>query len=55
MLERGIPWEVIEEMSDKDIAFVIGVDSAIKTKQQEDQDQQSKIMNAGMRSKMGGM
>jgi len=42
-------------MSDTDITFVIGVDSAIRTKQAEDQDQQNKIMNAGMRSKMGGM
>lgn len=55
MLERGIPWEVINEMSDKDVTFVIGVDAAVKTKQAEDQDQQNKIMNAGMRSKMGGL
>ena len=41
-------------MTDREIAFIVGVDSALKTKQQEDHDSQSRVMNAGFQSKIGG-
>ena len=42
-------------MPDSEIAFIIGVDSALKAKQSEDQNSQSRAMNAGFQSKIGGM
>jgi len=42
-------------MTDAEIAFIIGVDAALKAKQSEDQNSQSRAMNAGFQSKIGGM
>lgn len=42
-------------MSDAEINMVLAVDGAVKAKQAEEEEQQNRLMNAGIKSKMGGL
>ena len=37
LLKIGLPWDVIEELGEMDIAVLLGVDTAINEKQQQNQ------------------
>jgi len=46
LLDKGIPWDIISNFSVKEVHTILGVDGAIKQKQQEDQDASSRAMAA---------
>jgi hypothetical protein len=51
LLDKGIPWDVISNLSVKEVHTILGVDGAIKQKQQEDHDAATRAMSA--KSKLG--
>jgi len=46
LLDKGIPWDVISNFSVEEVHTILGVDGALKQKQQEDQDSASRAMSA---------
>jgi hypothetical protein len=46
LLDKGIPWDVISNFSVKEVSTILGIDGAIKQKQNEDQEAASRAMSA---------
>jgi hypothetical protein len=46
LLDKGIPWDVISNLSPKEVSTILGVDGAIKQKQHEDQEASSRALSA---------
>jgi hypothetical protein len=49
LLSKGIPWEVIETLTTEDVHIILGVEAALKTKEQEDTDAQMRVAGAKSR------
>jgi hypothetical protein len=49
LLEKGIPWDVIQTLSQLEVNTILGIEAAIKTKEMEDQESEMRI--AGHRMK----
>ena len=50
LLSKGIPWEVIETLSTEEVHTILGVEAAIKTKEQEDNDAQMRAAGAKIKT-----
>ena len=46
LLDKGIPWDVIQTMSSSDVEMVLGVEAALKQKQQEDHEAMQRAANS---------
>jgi hypothetical protein len=46
LLDKGIPWDVISDLSSDEVYTILGVEAAIKQKQSDDQDAVSRAATA---------
>ena len=51
LLEKGLPWDIIHNMSTDGINKVLGVLGAIREKQQQDQDAVNRQMTSHVNSR----
>tara|TARA_R110002020_G_scaffold301043_1_gene516560 strand:+ start:489 stop:650 length:162 start_codon:yes stop_codon:yes gene_type:complete len=49
LLDKGIPWDVIQNLSQAEVNLILGIESAVKTKEVEDQEAEMRIAGHKMR------
>jgi hypothetical protein len=53
MLKIGLPWDFLMEISEAQLYMILGVQTAIE--QKENEDQQSEMANAHIQNKFGSL